>query len=73
MKYQLLTEFTSLFAEIGFSEKVIENMKLEILGDKEHNIILDPSKRKYKNDGCYAPSCGSALYKTYSSPKKSII
>ena len=56
LKYQLLTEFISLFTEIEFSEKVTENMKLEILGDKEHNIILDPSKRKYEDDECYAPA-----------------
>ena len=40
LKYQILTENTSLFAEVELSEKVTEEMKLKILGDKENNVII---------------------------------
>ena len=40
LKYQILTENTSLFAEVELSEKVSEEMKLKIIGDKENNIII---------------------------------
>ena len=39
LKYQILTDFTSLFAEVELSEKITEQMKKEIIGDKENNII----------------------------------
>ena len=39
LKYQILTKNTSLFAEIELSEKITEEMKLKIIGDKENNII----------------------------------
>ena len=39
LKYQILTDFTSLFAEVELSEKISEKMKLKIIGDKENNII----------------------------------
>ena len=40
LKYQILTENTSLFAEVELSEKVTEEMKLKIIGDKKNNIII---------------------------------
>lgn len=39
LKYQIFTEDTSLFAELEFSEKITEEMKLKVLGDKENNVI----------------------------------
>ena len=39
LKYQILTKNTSLFAEVELSEKITEEMKLKIIGDKENNII----------------------------------
>ena len=39
LKYQIFMKDTSLFAEINFSEKITEEMKLEIIGKKEDNII----------------------------------
>ena len=40
LKYQILTKETSLFAEIELSEKITEEMKTKIIGDKDKNIIL---------------------------------
>ena len=39
LKYQIFTKNTSLFAEILFTEKITEEMKLKIIGDKEDNVI----------------------------------
>ena len=39
LKYQIFIKNTSLFAEINFSEKITEEMKLKIIGKKEDNII----------------------------------
>ena len=38
LKYQLFTNGTSLFAEVELSEKITEEMKLKIIGDKDNNI-----------------------------------
>ena len=45
LKYQIFMEKTSLFAEVGLSESITEEMKAKIIGDKENNIIpkLRPS------------------------------
>ena len=40
----MFTEDTSLFAEIEFSNKITEKMKLEILGNKKNNIIINIRK-----------------------------
>ena len=53
MKYQILTDYTSLFAEVELSEKISEEMKLKIIGDKENNIIkrYQPNfKKSYNNN-----------------------
>ena len=39
LKYQIFSKYTSLFAEIEFSEKINEEMKQKIIGDKENNQI----------------------------------
>ena len=39
LKYQIFTKNTSLFAEVEFTEKITEEMKSKILGDKENNVI----------------------------------
>ena len=39
LKYQIFTKNTSLFAEVSFTEKITEEMKLKIIGDKENNVI----------------------------------
>ena len=59
LKYQIFIKNTSLFAEVVFSEKITEEMKLKILGNKEDNVI--PILRRQKNyereeydDECYA-------------------
>ena len=44
LKYQIFTEYTSLFAEVELSEKLTEEMKKEIIGDEKTNII---SKNNY--------------------------
>ena len=44
LKYQIFTEYTSLFAEVELYEKLTEEMKKEIIGDEKTNII---SKNNY--------------------------
>ena len=39
LKYQIFMENTSLFAEVILSEKITEEMKLKIIGDKDNNVI----------------------------------
>ena len=39
LKYQILSNYTSLYTEFEFSEKVSEEMKLIIIGDDKNNII----------------------------------
>ena len=41
LKYQILTDYTSLFVELEMSEKISKEMKLKIIGDKENNIIKE--------------------------------
>ena len=43
LDYKIITDCTSIFAEVELSDKISEKMKLEIIGDKENNII-----RKYE-------------------------
>ena len=50
LKYQILTDFTSLFAEVELSEKITEEMKKEIIGDKESNIIPIKKSSYSKNN-----------------------
>ena len=38
LKYQIFTEDTSLFAEVELSNKISEEMKLEILGNEKNNF-----------------------------------
>ena len=52
LKYQILTDYTSLFAEVELSEKITEEMKKEIIGDEDNNIIKkirNLRTRKYAN------------------------
>ena len=44
LKYQIFTNDTSLFAEVELSEKIPEEMKLKIIGDKENNVIKQSRK-----------------------------
>ena len=48
LKYQIFTEGTSLFAEVELSEKISEEMKTKIIGDKKNNVIKDPLEVKAK-------------------------
>ena len=50
LKYQILTEYTSLFAEVELSEKISEKMRQEIIGDGKNKVINDREINKYKND-----------------------
>ena len=52
LKYKLLSNYTSLFGEVELSDKISENIKLEIIGNKEDNII----KKLKKPEECYAPN-----------------
>ena len=49
LKYQIFTEYTSLFAELELSEKLTEEMKKELIGDEKNNII---SKIKINRNVC---------------------
>ena len=50
LKYQILTKNTSLFAEVELSEKITDEMKLKIIGDKENNIIPKKRERYYEKE-----------------------
>ena len=41
LKYQIFSKYTSLFTEFELSEKIIEEMKLKIIGDKKNNLITE--------------------------------
>ena len=47
LKYQIFMKNTSLFAEVAFSEKITEEMKLKILGNKEDNVIPILRREEY--------------------------
>ena len=52
LKYQILDESTTLFAEIELSNQITEEMKLKILGEEKNNVmeIYKPKKiNKIKN------------------------
>ena len=64
LKYQIFTNNTSLYAEIELSEKISEEMKLKIIGDKENNIIKEIRKeREYRRyeKACCAMKCCAPL------------
>ena len=47
LKYQIFTEYTSLFAEVELSKSINKEMKLKIIGDKENNqikLLIPPLK-----------------------------
>ena len=67
LKYQIFSDYTSLFAEVELSEKLTEEMKKKIIGDEENNVIKKQrevnyhdydsgfSKKKYLDlDLCYS-------------------
>ena len=60
LKYQILTDYTSLFAEVELSEKISEEMKLKIIGDKENNIIkrYQPNFKKSYDNNIDNYNCG---------------
>ena len=60
LKYQIFTEYTSLFAELELSEKLTEEMKKEIIGDEKTNIISKNIKNNYdfmERDYCCDRCC----------------
>ena len=54
LKYQIFTDNTSLFAQVELSDKINEEMKLQIIGNKENNVIKEVRKERYyeKEDLC---------------------
>ena len=52
-------ENTSLFAEVKLSEKITEEMKSKIIGDKENNVIpkLRPRYKESNYDACESLRC----------------
>ena len=50
LKYQIFSKYTSLFAEIELSEKINEEMKQKIIGDKENNQIKIIKQKDYEGD-----------------------
>ena len=63
IKYQILDENISLYAEIELSNKITEEMKSKII-DNEHNkylLLYDPDLRKPNENLCYSV-LGTPLY-----------
>jgi len=50
LKYQIFSKYTSLYAEIELSEKINEEMKQKIIGDKENNQIKIENQINYEID-----------------------
>ena len=83
LKYQILIKETSLFAEVELSQKISEEMKTKIIGDKENNTIKKLRKNVLEYDfyddlkvGCaydYKSDvlCKASANNYYSAPKKS--
>ena len=58
LKYQIFIKNTSLFAEINFSEKITEEMKLKIIGKKEDNIIpILRREERFLGINCLKEAC----------------
>ena len=65
LKYQIFTKDTSLFAEVEIDDKVSQEMKLQILGPKEANMInsindgsIDKAFERFSlNNGLNVNSC----------------
>ena len=59
LKYQIFTDNTSLFAQVELSDKINEEMKLQIIGNKENNVIKEVREKRYyeKEMLCCAKSC----------------
>ena len=58
LKYQILAENTTLFAEIELSNQITEEMKLIILGDEKNNVmeIYKPNRSSFTKIGMsYSP------------------
>ena len=53
LKYQKFIEGTSLFAEIELDDKISEQMKLEILGKENQNIIYKESLQNKLDVNCH--------------------
>jgi hypothetical protein len=73
LKYQLLINGTSLFAEVELEEKITEEMKSKIIGNKENNIIrkqMDINEKEHlaiiDDNLCYS-ACLASSY-VYSAP-----
>ena len=57
LKYQIFMENTSLFAEVELSEKISEEMKLKIIGDKDNNVIKRTIKKEMIVKECCMECC----------------
>ena len=57
LKYQIFTKDTSLFAEVELSEKISDEMKLKIIGDKENNVIKQLRKKYIEPEKCFFDMC----------------
>ena len=67
LKYQIFNKYTSLFAEVELSNKISDEMKLKIIGDKKNNTIIE---KNYYNSGNW--TCGNynmGMYCMNNSPK----
>ena len=62
LKYQIFYKETSLYAELELSDKIQEEMKLKLIGDKENNCIKYVKKEKEKS---YGRKCEYAKYDDY--------
>jgi hypothetical protein len=69
LKYQILSDDTSLFAEVELSKKISKEMKSKIIGNKEDNIIKKFRPKYYDND--YLDLCDSIKESSYRCIKSS--
>ena len=64
IKYQILDESTSLFAEIELSNQITEEMKLKIIGTEENKILnyYYPHNSSNRSDSRCLSKLGSPIY-----------
>ena len=73
LKYQIFTEYTSLFAEVELSNSINKEMKLKIIGDKENNQIQLLIPCKFELDHQFKSYSDNLYFRktlSYSSKKK---
>ena len=66
LKYQIFNKYTSLFAEVELSNKISDEIKLKIIGDKKNNTIIE--KENYYSGNWSCGNYNMGMYGMNNSP-----